>query len=74
MLAHFENVISVFCDRFEVLLWVGIPADSVPDEQDRNPDEPDADVRMNQTDIDNMIERNNEFYDDDNDNDNEREN
>lgn len=30
-----------------------IPADSLPDEGDRNPDEPDKDVRMNQTDIDN---------------------
>lgn len=46
-----------------------IPADSLPDEKDRNLDEPDQDVRMNQTDIDNMIDKNNEYYDDDNDND-----
>jgi hypothetical protein len=46
-----------------------IPADSLPDEKDRNTDEADQDVRMNQMDIDNMIDKNNEFYDDDNDND-----
>lgn len=46
-----------------------IPADSIPDEADRNPDEPDKDVRLNQTDIDNMIDKNNEYYDDENDND-----
>lgn len=46
-----------------------IPADALPDEKDRNNEEGDADVRMSQTDIDNMIEKNNEFYDDENDND-----
>lgn len=46
-----------------------IPANAFPDEKDRNPDEPDQDVRMSQADIDNMIEKNNEFYDEDNDND-----
>lgn len=46
-----------------------IPINALPDEKDRILDEPDADVRMNQSDIDNLIEKNNEFYDDDNDND-----
>lgn len=46
-----------------------IPANAFIDEKDRDPNEPDPDVRMNQTDIDNMIDKNNEFYDDDNDND-----
>lgn len=45
-----------------------IPADALPDEKDRT-EEGDADVRMSQGDIDNMIEKNNEFYDDENDND-----
>lgn len=57
------------CQHSPSVQMFDIPADSLPDEGDRNPDEPDQDVRMNQSDIDNLIDKNNEFYDDDNDND-----
>lgn len=57
------------CQHSPSVQMFDIPANAFPDEKDRNPDEPDADVRMSQSDIDNMIDKNNEFYDDDNDND-----
>lgn len=57
------------CQNSPSVQMFDIPANALPDEKDRNLDEPDPDVRMNQADIDNMIDKNNEFYDDDNDND-----
>jgi hypothetical protein len=48
---------------------VPIPVDALPDEKDRIKDEPDPDVRMSQREIESMVEKNNEFYDDENDND-----
>lgn len=57
------------CQHSPSVQMFDIPADSIPDEKDRNLDEPDQDVRLNQSDIDNMIDKNNEYYDDDNDND-----
>lgn len=56
------------CQHSPSVQMFDIPADALPDEKDRN-EEGDADVRMSQGDIDNMIEKNNEFYDDENDND-----
>lgn len=57
------------CQHSPSVQMFDIPTNAFPDEKDRNPDEPDQDVRMSQSDIDNMIDKNNEFYDDDNDND-----
>lgn len=57
------------CQNSPSVQMFDIPPNALPDEKDRILDEPDADVRMSQADIDNMIDKNNEFYDDDNDND-----
>jgi histone deacetylase 3 len=57
------------CQHSPSVQMFDIPADALPNEKDRNNDEGDGDVRMSQADIDNMIEKNNEFYDDENDND-----
>lgn len=57
------------CQHSPSVQMFDIPANALPDEKERNSEEPDADVRMSQSDIDNLIEKNNEFYDDDNDND-----
>lgn len=57
------------CQHSPSVQMFDIPADALPDEKERNSEEPDQEVRMSQTDIDNLIEKNNEFYDDDNDND-----
>jgi histone deacetylase 3 len=65
---HTYDILKM-CQHSPSVQMFDIPADSLPDEKDRNLDEPDGDVRMNQSDIDNLIDKNNEFYDDDNDND-----
>jgi histone deacetylase 3 len=68
IIKHTYDILKM-CQHSPSVQMFDIPADSLPDEKDRNPDEPDQDVRMNQSDIDNLIDKNNEFYDDDNDND-----
>lgn len=65
---HTYDILKM-CQNSPSVQMFDIPANALPDEKDRNPDEPDPDVRMTQTDVDNMIDKNNEFYDDDNDND-----
>lgn len=65
---HTYDILKM-CQHSPSVQMFDIPANAFPDEKDRNPDEPDQDVRMSQSDIDNMIEKNNEFYDEDNDND-----
>lgn len=65
---HTYDILKM-CQNSPSVQMFDIPADALPDEKDRNLDEPDQDVRMNQSDIDNLIEKNNEFYDDENDND-----
>lgn len=57
------------CQHSPAVQMFDIPADALPDEKDRI-EEPNPDVRMSQRDYDNLIEKNNEFYDDENDNDN----
>lgn len=57
------------CQHSPSVQMFDIPADALPDEKDRMTDEPDPDVRMSQREIDNIIDKNNEFYDDENDND-----
>lgn len=54
------------CQHSPSVQMFDIPADALPE---RSIEEGDSDVRMSQVDIDNMIEKNNEFYDDENDND-----
>lgn len=65
---HTYDILKM-CQHSPSVQMFDIPADSLPDEKDRNPDEPDSDVRMSQADIDSMVDKNNEFYDDENDND-----
>lgn len=58
------------CQNSPSVQMFDIPADSIVDEKERNAmDEPDPDVKMSQSDIDNLVEKNNEFYDGDQDND-----
>lgn len=70
IIKHTYDILKM-CQHSPSVQMFNIPADALPDEKERNTEEPDQDVRMSQSDIDNMVEKNNEFYDDENDNDNE---
>jgi len=56
------------CQHSPAVQMFDIPANAMLDENDRI-EEPNPDVRMSQRDYDNLIEKNNEFYDDEKDND-----
>lgn len=56
------------CQHSPAVQMFDIPANAMLDENDRI-EEPNPDVRISQRDYDNLIEKNNEFYDDEKDND-----
>lgn len=69
IIKHTYDILKM-CQQSPSVQMFDIPADALPDEKERNnTDENDPDTRMSQAEIDNMIEKNNEFYDDENDND-----
>jgi histone deacetylase 3 len=51
------------CQHSPAVQMFDIPANAMPDENYRT-EETNPDVRMSQRDYDNLIEKNNEFYDD----------
>lgn len=57
------------CEHSPAVQMFDIPANAFPDERERNTEEPDPEIRMSQSDVDGMVDKNNEYYDDDNDND-----
>jgi histone deacetylase 3 len=60
---HTYDILKM-CQHSPSVQMFDIPADALEDKEN---EEGDPDVRMSQSDIDNMIEKNNEFYDDEND-------
>jgi len=74
---YLETITKHTCDMLKMIQHApsvqmfDIPADALPSSKERSlmGDEPDPDVKMSQSDIDNLIEKNNEFYDDEADND-----
>ena len=59
------------CQHSPAVQMFDIPANVLIDEKDRL-EEPNLDVRINQHDYDNLIEKNNEFYDGEKDNDDKK--
>lgn len=70
IIKHTYDILKM-CQHSPSVQMFDIPADALPDEKERNVEENDPDTRMSQAEIDGMIEKNNEFYDDENDNDKE---
>lgn len=52
-----------FCQFAPSVQMFDIPEDALLDEKDRIKEEPDADIRISQSDEDKMVEAKNEFYD-----------
>lgn len=56
------------CQHAPSVQMFEIPKDAITDPKDRDEPETDPDVRLSQSDLDNMIEKNNEFFDSEQDN------
>ncbi|CAG9812329.1 unnamed protein product [Chironomus riparius] len=59
------------CQHSPAVQMFDIPANVLIDEKDRS-EEPNLDIRINQHDYDNLVEKNNEFYDDEKESDDKK--